>query len=113
MWYSRLLPVLRLMALMSLAVCVYCKMIDLDCALTQPAHCQTVLEAGDNSFGQSETQNPQWTEPLAAVLDPVQVPRQPLCSSTPWLHDGLPLSVHGPLRWRPQDSKRPPPPPIG
>jgi len=109
MWSTRLLPWLRLLALLSLVVCVQCKMIDLDCALSQPAHCQTVLEAGDNSFAQVDLHQPAWSEPVAFILDPVQIPPATLCPRAPWLDDGEPLAVNSQLRHRPPDCKRPPP----
>lgn len=42
---------LRILILLSLIFCVHCKMIDLDCALFNPIHCQTLLESDDNTFG--------------------------------------------------------------
>lgn len=42
---------LRTLIFLSLLFCVHCKMIDLDCALFNPVHCQTLLESDDNTFG--------------------------------------------------------------
>lgn len=41
---------MRALYILLLLVCVHCKMVDLDCALTNPLHCQTLFESGDNSF---------------------------------------------------------------
>lgn len=43
---------MRYLAIARLVLCVYCKMIDLDCALYDPVHCQSLLESDDNSFAQ-------------------------------------------------------------
>lgn len=44
----------RLLLLLLLVTSVHCKMTDLDCALFNPLHCQTLLESDDNHFGYVE-----------------------------------------------------------
>ncbi len=101
---------LRLVAIVWLMLCVYCKMIDLDCALTNPAHCQTLLESNDNTFAHLELQHPLWTDPpvMLALLSLPPAPQQvviPVPARRPCAlsaHFGL-VTRHSPL------FKRPPP----
>lgn len=104
---SVLTMVLRASAWVLLICCFYCKMIDLDCALYQPMHCQSVLEGGDNTFGHAPEPLPA-LELAVVILEPVPIPA-PLSLPAP------PLAEHQacwPVRpaWSPpQSSKRPPP----
>ncbi|MBX3167735.1 MAG: hypothetical protein KF760_10005 [Candidatus Eremiobacteraeota bacterium] len=72
---------LRLLAIVCLMACVYCKMIDLDCALSNPAHCQSLLESNDNTFAHFELEQPLWTGPPVLIV--ICLPPAPQAVSVP------------------------------
>lgn len=97
---------IRLLALVCLILCVHCKMIDLDCALTNPVHCQTLLEGNDNTFGTAEVDTLVWDEPVVTLAVTATVPA---VSAAP---PPCPLFLAVPLAAAPADpqrAKRPPP----
>lgn len=107
MFVSRCQFWLRCLALLTLVVCVYSKMIDLDCALTNPLHCQSVLESNDNSFADLLCTDPLWLPPLALPATSML----PRCQASTLPIAGPEHRMLGPLHQRcpSQQSKRPPP----
>ncbi|MBN9417025.1 hypothetical protein ABS71_04700 [bacterium SCN 62-11] len=103
-----LLRWMRYLAIACLVLCVYCKMIDLDCALYDPVHCQSLFESNDNSFAQLESDRPLWTGPpviLAEILliEPVK------CEVVVQAAEQTP-PAYLPIRLRStSEAKRPPP----
>lgn len=97
---------LRLLALTALIFCVHCKMIDLDCALHNPLHCQTLLESDDNTFGHVCFEQPLWTDPPVLIVElvPVPVVRVAPCPPQPELPQ-----PQGATPEQPQQGRRPPP----
>lgn len=66
---------LRLTALMWLVLSTWSQMIDLDCALNDPLHCQTLLESDDNTFARISAAQPLWVLPPARPTpQPVNLP---------------------------------------
>lgn len=98
---------LRLLAIVWLMVCVYSKMIDLDCALTNPAHCQSLLESSDNTFAHFELEHPLWTGPPIVIV--LCVPPAPQQVLVPELVQRPPVLVVALTRGQSPLSKRPPP----
>lgn len=103
-----LLRWMRYLAIACLVLCVYCKMIDLDCALYNPAHCQTLFESSDNSFAQLEADRPLWTGPPILLAEILLI--QPVkCEVVPTALEQSP-PAYLPVRLRSTSEARRPPP---
>lgn len=100
---------LRLFAIAWLMICVYGKMIDLDCALTNPAHCQSLLESGDNTFAHFELEHPLWTDPPVLIVFALPIVPEQILIPFPAQRPPA-LAAHFALATRQSPlSKRPPP----